>query len=75
MKIQNVKWRCDNCSKEVEVEDNCSLPINWYTIEITLWQGSNGRGLFNKEFCSKACALSALGGIKEIPDANESGVF
>ena len=63
-RIQFERHKCDCCGKE---EDG-KMPLGWYEINITKWQGSSGRRVYNKEVCSKKCALNLVSKIKKIPN-------
>lgn len=66
-RIQYERHKCDCCGKEEDIQFG-SRPLNWYEIEITKWHGNSGEGVFNKEVCSKKCALEILSKVKKIPN-------
>ena len=69
------KVKCDQCGKEVEMKgDFGSMPIGWFEIEITEWNGSTGEGRFNKEVCSESCALKVLKELKKIPPKSKEPI-
>lgn len=60
------KHKCDCCGKEVEVQHG-GRPRGWLEISITIWHLSRGDVVYDKEVCSRKCALEMLKKIKKIP--------
>ncbi len=66
-KIQYAKYKCDNCSKVVEVK-NVGWPNNWFEVNISRWCGNSGRTLVSKDVCSKKCVFNMMKKIDKLPE-------
>ena len=58
-KIQYAKYKCDNCSKVIEVKGE-GWPNDWFEVCITGWGGTSGRTVASRDICSKKCVFRIL---------------
>ena len=69
MITQYRKIKCDCCDKEEEiVEGSFRRPPTWLEISVTKWIGNSGDGIYNKEVCSKKCAIKMMNNVKKLPE-------
>ena len=62
------KVKCDNCGKEVELNDEIgfSIPHRWFEIDVVEGMKGHGQGILRVEVCSEKCVIKKLHSITKL---------